>query len=58
MDMVAAPSVFWDPQPKQTEENTSSTQFYACQTLHHSAVTIERVQQTMVRGVHACIHSG
>jgi hypothetical protein len=37
------------------QNKKKKTQFYACQTIHHSPATFERVQQTVVRIVNACI---
>ena len=44
--------------PQKNDENTSPTQFYACQTIHYRPVKTEKVQKTMVRIVHACIDLG
>jgi hypothetical protein len=44
--------------PKEDEENTSPTQFYAYQTIHIRTVNFAKVQQTIVRIVHACIDLG
>jgi len=45
-------SLVYSP-PKENEENTSPTQFYSYQTIHLRLVNFEKVQQTMVRIVHA-----
>jgi hypothetical protein len=42
----------------ENEETRHQRIFYACQTIRNRPGTLERVRQSMIRRVHACIDSG